>query len=147
MENQVGKIYNVSINIKDVLIVILILCLGWFIYLYVSTDSNKLLEDIKSKDEQIAKLQTQRDSLKNARIIIDKDIQKIKDEYTKDSLEAELTKKETEALYKQIDKLRGDVKFWEVIFKEQKKRIEDLEKNPIMVPKSEILQKLSQKIK
>jgi len=145
MENQKKMTYNININIKDIIIIILVLSLGWFVYKYMNSDVDKLKENIDQRDKENEKLQTERDSLEEALNPINQDILKYRNQYKLDSLKSLDLLEKIEDLEKDKIGLKKTIKYYEGSLSEANKRIEELEKNPVIIPKKEILEKITEK--
>ena len=141
-----SKTYNV--DVRNVIIIALILFCVW-LYFNPFNNSNKiddLEKDNKNKTEQITKIQSQRDSLTLERKNLDTKIEILKKitESRKDSikyLQSISIKKEI-----QIIGLKDDLKTWEEFLKERERKIEELERNPIILPKNQLADKTAEKL-
>jgi len=145
MENQKKMTYNIDINIKDIMIIILFISLGWFVYKYMNSDVDTLKENIDQRDKENEKLQTERDSLEDALNPINQDILKYRNQYKLDSLKSLDLLEKMEDLEKDKIGLKKTIKYYEGSLSEANKRIEELEKNPVIIPKKEILKKITEK--
>lgn len=141
-----SKTYNV--DVKNVIIIALILFCIWLYFNPFNSDKiDDLEKDNQVKTEQISKIQFQRDSLAVERKLLDGKIESLKNtsELRKDSiksLQSFSLKKEIE-----IRVLRDDLRLWNSVLKEREKKIEELERNPIVLPKNQIVSKTAEKLK
>jgi hypothetical protein len=143
---EIGKKF--SFDLKNIIIGALIIFCIW---IYFNPFNNNKIEglekDISEKTEKIDKIGFQRDSLKVERLMLDKKLKELKDidklrSDTINKLIISSRKKDIE-----IRTLRNDLKFFSELLSEQEKKIDDLEKNPIVLPKNKLVEKTLEKLK
>lgn len=143
-DTEVKKIY--LIDIRNVLIILLIGVCIWFFFNPMTNQKIEVLqEDNVNKQQKIDKLTKERDSLKNERINIDLEIEKLQ--------KLSKLRHDTIQMYKRISSykdseirdLKADVNLYNELLDRRKKEIDDLVKNPIILPKNKIVEKSSEK--
>lgn len=137
-----------KIEAKDYIILGLILFSLWIYFNPFNNDKIKKLEDDNNdKQTQIDKIKNSRDSLKLERIELDKQLKEFKN-LSKFRLD-------TINLYRKISSNKGqEIKFlkesldtFEDMLEKREKQIEELMKNPIILPKNKLVEKTSEKLK
>jgi|688.fasta_scaffold200897_3 hypothetical protein len=138
---------DISFSLKDIVLIGAVLFCIWLYFNPFNNSSIKSLEEANAeKDKKIAQIKTERDSLKNERLITDHKIDSLKkvqllSEETISRLKSESKSKDLE-----IKDLREDLKGFDDMINENDKKINDLKKNPIKLPKGKLVEKLSQKL-
>jgi len=137
-----------KIEAKDYIILGFILFSLWIYFNPFNNDKIKKLEDDNNdKQTQIDKIKKSRDSLKLERIELDKQLKEFKN-LSKFRLD-------TINLYRKISLNKGqEIKFlkesldtFEDMLEKREKQIDELMKNPIILPKNKLVEKTSEKLK
>lgn len=139
--------FNITINLKDLIIIgLIIFCIFLYFNPFKNSTIKELEESIKDKDNQIKKIELQRDSLKKVREKLDVKIDSIEKiyQFRKDTINN--LKRLSQSQRIQINQLRGDVDMYNNMISENEKRIKDIKQNPILVRKDKLLKKITEKL-
>lgn len=137
-----------KIDIRNILIVVLILVCIWLFFNPFNNNKIETLEkDNQNKQLQIDSIQRLRNVLKDERLKIDKELL-----YFKELSDA---RGDTIALFKKLAKLkdfeikdlRGDIQLYNEMLKRKREEIDDLILRPIVLPKNIIVVKTKEKMK
>ena len=137
-----------KIEAKDYIILVFILFSLWIYFNPFNNDKIKKLEDDNNdKQTQIDKIRYSRDSLKLERIDLDKQLKEFKN--------LSKLRLDTINLYRRISSNKGqEIKFlkesletFEDMLEKREKQIDELMKNPIILPKNKLVEKTSEKLK
>jgi len=125
---------------------LIIFCIWIYFNPFNSDKISNLEKDNKDKENEIKKIGSQRDTLLLERIVIDNELKDLKklSEFRSDTIE--IYKKASKSKDYQIKELKKDLKFYSDILNEQEKKIDELERNPIVLPKNKIIEKISEKL-
>jgi peptidoglycan hydrolase CwlO-like protein len=144
MDNQEKNVQKIVLDIKDLIIIGLILFGIWMYFNpFNKSKVSELDDDNSKKDKQLQGIELVRDSLKKERQKFDlrldslRNVSKIRRDSI-NSLYRESLKKQNE-----IKDLREDLTQFNDMVERQSRKISELEKNPILVPKNKIVEKTS----
>ena len=147
MEDQENK-KKYLFELKDLIILLLIIAAVWIYFNpFSKTDVTALEKSIEEKDTKLRKTEAERDSIRKEREKIDDKIKVSESIYV---LRADTIKnlKRISAIQRsEINDLKEGLEFYHDFIKKQSDKITHLEKNPIILPKGQILEKITQKLK
>lgn len=125
---------------------LIVFCIWIYFNPFNSDKISDLEKDNKNKEDEIQKIQSQRDTLRLRRIMLDNELNDLKklSELRSDTID--LYKKISKSKDSEIKELKKEVKFYSNILTDQGKKIDELEKNPIILPKNKIIEKISEKL-
>lgn len=138
---------NLTLNLKDILIILLLIsCIFLCFNPFKSSSIKELEESIAAKDIEIKKIAHQRDSLKKEREFIDLKIDSVEKVYQSRKDTIQNLKDISKVQRQQISELRGNIEMFNKMLQENEKKINDLKKNPIVLPKDKVLKKITEKL-
>jgi len=125
---------------------LIIFCIWIYFNPFNSDKISSLEKDNRDKENEIKKIGWQRDTLLLKRIMIDNELKDLKklSELRSDTID--IYKKVSKSKDYEIKELKKDLKFYNDMLSEQEKKIDELEKNPIILPKNKIIEKISEKL-
>jgi chromosome segregation ATPase len=141
------NISEINISLRDILIMILlILCLWLYLNPLNKSNIDFLKEKNKDLDKQVQQIETERDSLKKQRI----------DTYKKIDSLTNVTNSRSDSIKKlkslsynqrlEIKEQNEKIKLFDEMLEESERQIEKLRKNPIILPKNKIIEKMKEKL-
>jgi peptidoglycan hydrolase CwlO-like protein len=138
---------SITIDLKDIVIVLLILfCIFLYFNPFKSSSIKDLEESIDLKDKEIKKIELERDSLKRERNKIDSKIDSVERIYQNRKDTIQNLKNISKSQKQQINELRSDIDMFNKMLQENEKKIISIKKNPIVLPKDKILKKITEKL-
>jgi septal ring factor EnvC (AmiA/AmiB activator) len=139
---------KIVVEWKDLFIIVL-LCVCIWIY-FKPFDSKKidnLQDDNSTKQQDISKIQKERDSLLVERKILDIELNRLRQLSYLRSDTINFYKKIAKSKDSEIINLREDLKLYNEMLARRKKEIDDLIDKPIVLPKSKLVEKTAEKLK
>jgi len=137
---------EIKINFRDIIIIILV---GVCLWLYFRPQKNNLKEfddDNFLKQKELNLIQKQRDSLLAERKLIDLELLKQKNLSIKRSDTISYYKKISKFKENEIILLSKELRTYQEFFDKRTKEIDYLIQNPIILPKEQLIQKISEKL-
>jgi len=125
---------------------LIIFCIWIYFNPFNSDKISNLEKDNKDKEDEINKIGRQRDTLLLKRIMIDNELKDLKklSEFRSDTIE--IYRKASKSKDYEIKELKKDLNFYNDMLSDHRKKIDYLEKNPIILPKNKIIEKISEKL-
>ena len=147
MEDQENK-KKYSFELKDFIILLLIIAAVWIYFNpFSKTDVTTLQKSIEEKDTKIRKIEAERDSIRKEREKIDNKIKVLVSSYVLRADTIKNLKRISDRQRSEINDLMEGLQFYDDLIKKQSDKITQIEKNPIILPKDQILEKIKQKLK
>ncbi len=147
MEKQDNSPKKIVLEIKDLIIIILVMVLLWFHFNPMkNTKVSELDDDNKRKDKELNDIKIVRDSLKKEREKFDLKLDSLKKvtKIRRDSIN--FLAKESYRKLLEIKDLKEDLTFYNDMVARQSRKIAELEKNPIILPKNKLIEKSSESL-
>ena len=137
-----------KLETKDIIIIALVIFCIWIYFNPFNNDKIKDLEkDNNDKQTKISKIEFTRDSLKSERVLIDGELKKLKELSNLRSDTINFYKKISTTKGHEIKTLRESLDTYEEMLEKREKQIDELIKNPIVLPKNKLVEKTSEKLK
>jgi hypothetical protein len=137
-----------KLETKDIIIIALVIFCIWIYFNPFNNDKIKDLEkDNNDKQTKISKIEFTRDSLKSERVLIDGELKKLKELSNLRSDTINFYKKISTTKGHEIKILRESLDTYEEMLEKREKQIDELIKNPIVLPKNKLVEKTSEKLK
>lgn len=147
MEDQENK-KKYLFELKDIIILLLVIAAVWIYFNpFSKTDVATLQKAIDEKDLKIKQIEIERDSLRKDRKKIDDKVKILESSYVLRADTIKNLKRISASQRSEINDLKEGLEFYDGLIKKQSDKITQLEKNPIILPKDQILEKIKQKLK
>jgi chromosome segregation ATPase len=126
---------------------LIIFCIWIYFNPFNGDKISGLEKDIFEKNKKIDKIEFERDSLKLERLVLDGQLKKLKEisKLRNDTINILLSSSRRKD--GEIKTLRNSLKSFKDFLSDQEKKIDELEKNPIVLPKNKLLEKTAEKLK
>ena len=146
---QTKKILKkMKLETKDYVIISLILFCIWIYFNPFNNDEISSLEkDNKNKQELIDKIELKRDSILSERVAINIEIKRLEKLSVVRLDSINIYKKLSNKKDNEIEELKEDLKSFSYILSRREKKIDELIKNPIVLPIDKLVEKTREKIK